>query len=70
MDNLVYGIKKKNKKEYLEYVDDLASGPEASFIYDRKYAKGYSRLTHANRTQRLLAKHNIETEVIVLREKR
>lgn len=69
MNNLIYGIKKKNQRLYLEDIEELKTKPEVSFVFDREYARKYFDIGRANRVRNILLKHNIPTEVIVLGER-
>lgn len=69
MDNLIYGLRLKDKRLYVEETEDLMTDPQAAFIDDRNYAKEYEYFGSAKRVMNCLLKNNIETEVIVLRER-
>lgn len=69
MNNLIYGIKKKNQRLYLEDIEELKTKPEVSFVFDREYARKYFDIGRANTVRNILLKHNIPTEVIVLGER-
>lgn len=69
MNNLIYGLKLKDKKMYVEEVEDLKTNPQIATIDDRNYAKEYENIRSIKVTREILLKNNIETEIIVLRER-
>ena len=72
MKNLLYGLKLKDKKMYVEDIEIYNEKQEVEIAYqfERDFAKSYEYETNANRIRRLAKDYsNIDLEVIVLRER-